>query len=225
MEQRAEDYYAALSGEYSKTIRQLVPMYDDMVACILRLVELAAPKMILDLGSGVGELEQVLLRTMPVVRITAVDACEAMVGEARRCLRSVEDRVTIVHQDILQYASAVEFDVVVSNLVIHNIPPNEKRRLLQSVARWTAPGGSFLWGDFVRHADSEIHDHFVQERRAFALESGCPRELVDENFAKEGEVDFPLTIDETRRMVKMTGFRDPQIVWLHDTFAVFSLTT
>jgi len=225
MKQRAEDYYRALSGDYASKIRQLVPKYDDMIACIADLVATLSPATLLDLGGGVGELEEVLLRRSAHVRITSLDACEEMVAEAHRRLEWAADRVEIVQQDILQFDPPGPFEAVVSNLVIHNLPLDTKAALLASVVTWLRPGGRFLWGDFIRHADPAIDDHFVRERKAFAVEAGCPDDLVAENFAKEREADFPLTVDETLLTARAAGFANTQVVWLHDTFAVFCLTT
>lgn len=45
-----DQYYAELASEYEVSIRQLVPRYDDMLACVVDLVASAKPGTVLDAG-------------------------------------------------------------------------------------------------------------------------------------------------------------------------------
>ncbi len=225
MKQTAKAFYTQLADGYAEKIRQLVPMYDDMVHCIVELLRMGAPEGVLDLGAGVGNLSQIILQNLPHVRITAVEAAEELAAAARQRFRAEADRVTIVQADILEFSPEEPFDAAFSNLVLHNIPFEEKRRLLRTIMEWLRPGGAFVWGDLIRYSDPRLQAHFVRQRMDFALAEGCPSALVMENFEKEAHADFPLTVEETLHLAKNAGFRDPQIVWTHDTFAVFFMRT
>ena len=225
MKKIAEDYYAELKTEYSVKIRQLVPRYDDMTRCITEILELCSPETVLDIGAGVGNLSQIILQNLPRVRVTAVDACEEMVSDARRLLQHAGDRITLLHTDILDFSPEGKFDAVLSNLVLHNMSPDQKSRLLRAIRQWLTPGGAFIWGDLIRYADCRVQEHFIRQRMSFAVAAGCPRDLVKENFEKEERADHPLTVEQTLRVARSVGFPDPQNVWIHDTFAVFLLRT
>ena len=54
MKKTAKAFYTQLADGYAEKIRQLVPMYDDMVQCIVELLQMGAPEGVLDLGAGVG---------------------------------------------------------------------------------------------------------------------------------------------------------------------------
>jgi tRNA (cmo5U34)-methyltransferase len=225
MKEPAAAYYASLTDGYSTKIRQLVPHYDAMLDAIEALVRASAATSVLDLGAGVGEFASRLLTAEPSLRVTGVDLCDGAVAEAKRRLGFAGGRVTMVCCDIVQYEPGARFDVVVSNLVIHNLRPSQKRRLLERIATWLVPGGLFVWGDLMRHADPAVQSRLVEERIAFAADAGCPSDLIDENFRKEGQSDHPLTIEETARMAMSAGFGAVRRVWAHDMFAVFALTT
>lgn len=216
-------YYANLSADYDAKIRQLVPHYDDMVQCIVDLLMRSAPARILDLGVGVGTLAQLVLDRLPTVQVTALDASAEMLAAAQRRLAPYGERALVVHSEITDFTPAAPYDAVVSNLVLHNLRRSDKPAVLGRIARWLTPGGWFIWGDLIRHADPGLQAHYVEYRIAFARGAGCPEDLIAENFRKETEDDSPLTVPETAALAGESGLRDVHTVWAHDTFAVFVL--
>jgi tRNA (cmo5U34)-methyltransferase len=223
MKRDARDYYADLMREYSAKIRQLVPRYDEMVQCIVELLLLSAPRTVLDVGAGICNVSGVVLRSIPETRVTAVEASDEMCAEARRLHDPCDERLEIVHQDILDFAPAGRFDAIFSNLVLHNIAFEEKSRLLEKLLDWLEPGGCFIWGDMIRHPDDSVQRHYVEYRVAFAREAGCSEDLLERNFEKEESDDYPLTIEQALVEAKEAGFSEALPVWAHDMFAVILL--
>lgn len=217
-------FYARLSDAYGDRIRQLVPRYDDMLRCIVELAVLQDPRRILDVGAGTGEVSRGLLQALPDARVIAIDPSAEMVAAARGLRASAGDRWSIVRADADGIETKENFHLVTSNLVLHNLPPSVKERMLQRIRTWLVPSGVFLWGDFVRHHDPSLHDHYMEQRAAYAMAAGCPPEIVSANFAKERHEDFPCTVDEALALAQRAGFGERQIVWMHDTFAIFRMT-
>jgi tRNA (cmo5U34)-methyltransferase len=221
MKKTAQGYYAELTRDYDVKIRQLVPRYDEMVGCILDLVRLSTPRAVLDIGAGTGNVSELILGALPDVRVTAVEASAVAASEARRRLHSAAERIAIVELDILDFVPQAPFDVIFSNLVLHNLPPGAKRRLLAKLRSWLNPGGAFIWGDLIRHPDERVQAGMIDYRKDFAREAGCPAELVERNFRKEGREDHPLTVEATLAEARSAGFQAVAPIWVHDTFAVF----
>jgi ubiquinone/menaquinone biosynthesis C-methylase UbiE len=217
----AHDYYTVLQQDYPTRIRQLVPKYDELVGCVAALLREREPGTILDIGAGVGEMTAQVLDALPRTRLTALDASPAMAAQARSRLQAYGDRVTVVQTGVLQYAPARPFEAVFSNLVLHNVPFPEKRELLHTIREWLTEGGVFVWGDLVRHSDPQLQQRFVNERREFAIARGCPEDLVAWNFRKEAREDYPFTADKAASALERAGFASVDLVWAHDTFAVF----
>ncbi len=220
----SEGYYAKLSAGYAETIRQLVPAYDDMTETLVSMLALSSPQMILDIGPGAGNLTHRVLHRLPRARLIGVETCDEMVAEANRVLADVSDRCEIRHMDILDFQPSHPLDAVYSNLVLHNIPSAEKRRLLKRIDGWLAPAGVFVWGDLIRYNEPDVQAHFVAERIAYARASGCEERLVRQSFGKEETEDHPWTVVEMLAELKSAGFADPQCVWCHDTFAIVLAT-
>jgi SAM-dependent methyltransferase len=223
MKRTSRAYYAGLSEHYSLKIRQLVPRYDEMVEVIVQLLRLRTPRNVLDIGAGIGNVTALALEGIPGARVTALELSDEMFEEARANLAPLGDRVRLVHENILEFDPDDGYDAIFTNLVLHNIAVDEKRRLLEKLHDWLKPGGVFIWGDLIRHPDQTVQEHFVEYRKRFARAAGCPEELVRQNFAKEETEDHPFTVEGTLTEARKAGFSHTYPVWTHDTFAICCL--
>ena len=221
MKESTERFYAELRRDYDRTIRQLVPRYDDMAQVMIGLIASVSPGSLLDIGPGSGSLTRSILEEVSDVRVTAVEASFQMAEEAALALSHFGARAQVVCQDIMDFTSEERFDAVVTSLVLHNIAYEGKTELLRQIRRWLLPEGFFLWSDMIRSGDPGIQAHFVDCRTRYALDAGCAPELAEWNFRKEGEEDHPLTQRETVESLAEAGFSGAEVVWVHDTFAVF----
>lgn len=152
----------------------------------------------LDIGCGNGPLTIRLAQAFPAAKVIGLDywgknwdyslsVCEE---NARRC--SVADRVTFQQGSAasLPFADG-EFDLVVSNLVFHEVQEiKNKRDLVHEALRILKPGGIFVLQDLFL-----IKEYY-----------GEPDDLVAElRQAEVAEVEFVRTCDETfiPRMLKL----------------------
>ncbi len=224
MKRTTRRYYAELKDGYAFKIRQLVPKYDEMVDCIIELLQVRDPQTILDIGAGTANISARILERLPTARITAVEPSDEMHAEAHLRLQPYGDRVELIQRDVRDFTPTRRYDAIISNLVLHNIAPSEKRRLLGSCQDWLEPRGGFIWGDLIRHPDLQVQAYFVERRKSYAREGGCLEALVRSNFEKESKDDHPLTVEETIAEGRRVGFETVDLVWAHDTFAIFLLT-
>jgi trans-aconitate 2-methyltransferase len=108
----------------------------------LQAIGLQGDEDILDAGCGTGRVTAELLRRFPRVHVTAVDASENMVREARLTLREFAARATVEQCDLLELQHTSAFDVVFSTAVFHWIKDHE--RLFAVLFRVLKPGGTLL---------------------------------------------------------------------------------
>ncbi|MGD2217039.1 MAG: class I SAM-dependent methyltransferase [Gemmatimonadales bacterium] len=223
MKKTARAYYADLKDDYSAKIRQLVPKYDEMVECIVQLLRLRAPRSVLDIGAGIGNVTARVVESIPEARVTALEASDEMFREAQANLEPAADRVRLVHQDIVDFEPRERYDAVFTNLVLHNIAPHDRRRVLEKLYDWLEPGGTFVWGEYIRHPDDLVHQYFIEYRKTFAGAAGCSEELVRQSFEKEATDDHPPSVEDMLNEGRAAGFSHAFPVWAHDTFAVCCL--
>lgn len=138
---------------------------------LLDLAELQPDSRVLDLGSGRGLLAIGAAKRSPGLGVTAVDIWQPqdLSGNSEEALRSnidleeVGGRVHVYQADARKLPfEAGSFDVILSNLCLHNIGENtsirgvvgksyrqqERAKALAEIARVLAPGGRAVISDF-----------------------------------------------------------------------------
>jgi len=149
--------FAANGGElYLAEIKRFaVGLYDPMVKNLINSLAIAPQSSILDLGCGVGNIEEEILTQYPDSHITCVDNTPEMIEATRERLERFETQPTLMCVDILSLQPEKSFSTVFSNLAIHNLSIAEKKRLLTKIQSWLEANGTFVWGDFMEFEDKE----------------------------------------------------------------------
>lgn len=108
------------------------------------------PLRILDLCAGTLACTREALRRFPDAKVTAVDACRAMLDTGLQKLdESGKRRLTAVCADVLEADFAPgSFDVAISSFGMRHLP--EQRPVLEKVHDWLCPGGRLIVFDFFR---------------------------------------------------------------------------
>ncbi|HAJ48775.1 MAG TPA: SAM-dependent methyltransferase [Alphaproteobacteria bacterium] len=138
----------------------LTPLYDLAIAGLTRervwrtaLVEAAALKpgvRVLDVGCGTGSLLRRLQERYPDALLTGLDPDPAVLAKARRKVRAHETPPQF-HQGFLTagYLKAHgPFDVIVSSLVLHQVPLATKQALLTLMRQGIAAQGRLIIADY-----------------------------------------------------------------------------
>jgi len=108
----------------------------------LQSLPLRGNEHILDAGCGTGRVTAELLKAFPNAQVTAVDASQNMVDEARKSLAGFGRRVTVQRLDLLDLSAQSAYDVIFSTAVFHWIKDHD--RLFANLFRALKPGGILL---------------------------------------------------------------------------------
>ncbi|MCM2430415.1 class I SAM-dependent methyltransferase [Streptomyces sp. RKAG337] len=152
------------------------------------------PEVLLDLGSGIGQLLRSALDRHPSLRLAVgLERSEHRIAEAAERLRPYGDRVAL-HQADLTVPAPLEYrpDVVTMTSVLHWLYPDEDR-ILAWVRDHLAPGGHFLLTTY--HPARDEHglggeDDIVRDA---LVDLGTERDAVPRVFAA-GEGDAGGTV-------------------------------
>jgi len=103
---------------------------------LLKRIEMAAPRKILDVGCGPGNSTQALAQRWPTACVRGIDNSVAMIEKAKTDYPQAHwPHVHWKVMDALSIQSDNEFDIVFSNAVIHWIPDHELlfKKMLQAL--------------------------------------------------------------------------------------------
>ncbi|MFI4993117.1 MAG: class I SAM-dependent methyltransferase [Solirubrobacterales bacterium] len=141
------------------------PLYDTVNAVAMRqgrwrprltarALDGAAPRRILDLGCGTGEMALAIARASPDAKLIGVDGDASVLERAAAKARAegVELELHEALADRLPLPDA-NVDCVVSTLMFHHLIPSAKRAALAEARRVLVPGGRLLVCDIGRASD------------------------------------------------------------------------
>lgn len=116
-------------------------------------IAVEAPRTVVDLGCGAGNVTRLLARRWPKASITGVDNSEAMLAKARASSGELPS-LRFELRDLAAWAPDAPVDVVYSNAALHWLPDHET--LFPRLARCVAPGGA-LAVQMPRNFDAPSH--------------------------------------------------------------------
>lgn len=108
----------------------------------LQAFPLRGDEHILDAGCGSGRVTAEILKAFPCTHVTALDASQNMVDQARKTISVFADRAQVEQLDLLDLAIEQRFDVIFSTAVFHWI--NDHQKLFNNLFRSMRPGGLLL---------------------------------------------------------------------------------
>jgi putative AdoMet-dependent methyltransferase len=127
--------------------------YRDVLRWVIREAQITSNSRVLELGSGTGNLSELIASCGELV---SVDVSENMEAIAKRKVRHLTNR-RFIKADILEvFAQKLgKFDAVISTYTVHHLTDQEKQRLFALVFDHLLPSGSAVFGDLMVQNSSE----------------------------------------------------------------------
>lgn len=215
----SEGFYDALADEYTEAIARCVPKYHDMLGTLLSYIPTSvAPRRILDLGCGTGNLTLQTLRWFPDARIDAVDISGEMIRIAEN--RIGEAPVTFMKNDFRDLDLEPEaYDLIVSSIAIHHLEDDDKERLMENVHSWLRPGGVLTFCDQFRGATDHLYSEHIQRWKESVADELQAGEWKSWMTHQEGH-DHHATILQHFDWLRSAGFDVIDCTWRHLLWAV-----
>jgi ubiquinone/menaquinone biosynthesis C-methylase UbiE len=146
-------------GAYVYGVGWLGPLNDDMGLSLVQNYLLPEfpdfrPRKILDMGCSVGHSTLPYVDAYPDAEVHAIDIGASMLRYGHARAESLGKRVHFSQQNAEHTNFADEsFDLVVSHILLHEIPPPAVRKVMQECYRLLAPGGMML------HVEAPLYRH------------------------------------------------------------------
>lgn len=141
----------------------------NVTAAVLRIATVRPGDVVVDLGSGNGQISIPLARQG--ARVLGVDVSPGMTGalqsEARRLGLDTLEAITVPIEELdLPPASA---DLIVSSYALHHLRDPDKAALVNSAARWLRPGGRLVIADMMFGRGGSARDRQIIRRKLAIL--------------------------------------------------------
>ena len=189
--------------------------YGDLVARI----RAEAPRRVVDLGCGSGELTASLLRRWPAAEILGVDSSPAMIAKAQAI--PGDDQLRFLERDLRIWLPDSGTDVMISNAALQWLP--EHRALLPGLIGRLSPDGWLAFqvpGNFGEPSHVLLHELAGTDPYA-AYTTGLPRPASAEPadyLADLSALGCRVDVWETTYLHVLSG-PDPVFTWISATGA------
>ena len=134
--------------------------YRDVLRWVIRQARIKPSSRVLELGSGTGNLSELIASCGELV---SVDVSENMEALAKLKVRHLTNR-RFIKADILEVFTQElgKFDAVISTYAVHHLTDQEKRRFFALVFDRLLPGGRAVFGDLMVLNSSEKEEKIQQ---------------------------------------------------------------
>lgn len=177
-----------------------------------------APRHIVDLGCGTGNLTAALGQRWPAARVEGIDSSAEMIA---RSAEHATDRLTFAVADIADWQPASDVDVIVSNAALQWLPGHRSM-----IARWAAalPVGGWIALQVPRNFDSPSHvlmreiasSNRWASRLKGVLQNRLSVEMPQAYAATLLDAGLSADVWETTYVHLLTG-DDPVLQWVRGT--------
>lgn len=215
------DFFNQISAEYDDFIARTIPRYREMFWAMMHYLPADfAPRQILELGCGTGNLTRILYERWPQSQITVVDISGEMLQKtAEKLAHSAQlSMVESSFEDLL--FSAGQFDLVISSIAMHHLSDEAKARLIRDLYAWLRPEGFFVLGDQVRGANQRLYEADVAFYEAYALQNGATEEDVSQWREHRETQDHYASLEDLAGWMREAGFLGIDVLWRYCFWAV-----
>ena len=184
-----------LAGKYLTGIRGAIPMANEQIQVMIKLIEMMGRevKSFLDLGSGDGILAGAILQMFPRAKGVLLDFAEPMMQAAEMKLKNYSKTLDFVTFDYADpkwtelVSHRAPFDVVVSGFSIHHQPDNRKRQIYSEIHDLLHHGGMFINMEHVLPKSLWTHEVFdeVFVDSIYELKKGQGAKMTRSEVANE----------------------------------------
>ena len=162
-----------VAAVFPDMIRRSVPGYETMIPVtgLLAARHLGDEGMAYDLGCSLGATTLAILQQNPSpdIEVIGVDNAEAMINGARQAI--TDPRANFLLQD-LRDTDVSGAKVVVLNLVLQFIAPEDRLEVLKQLRAQMQPQGLMIVSEKVRHDDPWLHELYDSTHLAWKQANG-----------------------------------------------------
>lgn len=188
-------------NEFQETVGQQIKRY-------VQEKDLANP-LFLEAGIGTGLTTIRVLEASESAKIVGVDNEPVTLDQARKILSDLKNRVTFIESDIFTFLKnepSEKYDGFFSAYVIHNLPPDYRRKLIPEIARVLKKDGLYINADKIAWDDEKKHMKSLQDQiKAFEVYEQLGKEEVRSEWVAHYLEDDKIRLTEAEHQTLLNA--------------------
>ncbi len=203
------------SNDYDSRINSVLPYYTEFHNQILDLAECLDLSRInwLDTGCGTGNLAQKVLKKFDTVDLVLCDPSEAMLEKSKNKLKEYKN-VKYVNLASQELGFKNEFDIVTAVQAHHYLDSGQRAKATQRCFNALKDDGVYITFENIALSCNECDKFGMKRWRKYLLEHGKSEAEAEVHIKRRGTEVFPVTIEEHISLLKKTGFKAVEILWM-----------
>jgi tRNA (cmo5U34)-methyltransferase len=214
-------FFDQIAADYDAAIARCVPRYHEMLEAILGYLPPGfAPRRILELGCGTGNLTVRVRAAFPTAQLTLVDVSTEMLDACRRRFAG-DGRLGFLAEDFRSLdAPPGSLDLVLSSISLHHLEHDAQAALFARVRHWLAAGGVFAYGDQFAGATPDLYREHMARWEAASRALGASSAEWDAWMAHQAAHDHHAPLPAHLAWLRAAGFTVADCVWRHVLWTV-----
>lgn len=220
---RVAEHFRAGWTEYDSQIRAAIPFYDQALETLVAVARSTTPdaREVLHLGTGTGQLAELMLAAFPQAHVTGIDIVEDYLNLAAQRLAERGDRIDLIRADIAEFEMVGPYDAVVTSFACHHLPDRMKQKAYAAAFASLRPRGCMLIADFV-HSGTEFYGEVFDQLRVDLLRrEGWSEADIKTRYVDHRRLELPAPMELQRAWLEGIGFVDVECFWKYLNLAVF----
>lgn len=202
------------SREYDRKIQQTLPYYDEFYEQVIALVKAYKNPTTkwLDVGCGTGKMGGIALENIELEKLVFCDSSEEMIRIAKERFQHSNTEFDVCDIQNLEYTN--EFDVITAIQVNHYLQAEQRKIALQKCYKALKENGLFIsFENFSPFTDAG-KIVYLEKWKRYQIEQGKSLEESTKHIERYGKDYFPIMLEEHLTLMRNSGFRAVEILWL-----------
>ena len=202
------------SSEYDRKIKQTLPYYDEFYKQVIELVKTFHNSAIkwLDIGCGTGKMGSVALENIELEQFVFCDSSAEMIRISEEQFHRPNTAFSVCYVQNLKYTN--EFDVITAIQVNHYLHIEERKAALKKCYATLKENGIFITFENFSPFTGIGEKVYLEKWKRYQLKHGKSLEECNKHIERYGKDYFPITLEEHINLMRNSGFRVVEILWL-----------
>ena len=202
-----EEEFNSFAANYTQDMIKCVPYYLDLVkAFATDYPARYAPKKILDLGCGNGNVTAQVVKLFPKANYTLLDASQSMLESCKK--RFAHYNISCVQSYFKDFVFEPDyFDLVIAGFSLHHCDSKEKQHLFDCIYKTLRSGGVFCSSDLMINKNNPDHQVLIASWKRFVEKNYSGTEKWEWLMEHYDEFDKPDNFNDQISWLENIGFK------------------